>query len=475
MGTILEINSRIGDIVWGWPMLILLVGTGIVLTFRLKFIQIREFVYIIKSTLFKMFSKSSDGHGEVTAFQAVATALAATVGTGNIAGVALAIAIGGPGAIFWMWLSAFFGMATKFSEVVLAIVYREKNKDGSISGGPMYYIKNGIKMPWLAKFFAMFGMLATLGTGNMTQSNAVASVLDQTFGINKLFVGCVLAILAGIVIIGGIKRIGVVTEKLVPFMAAFYIIGAIVIIAKNIGAVPGAFALIFGSAFSTQAMKGGFAGASVKLMMKMGISRGVFTNEAGLGTAPIAHAAATTDHPVRQGMWGIFEVLMDTLVICTMTALVIIVTGQWNSGLQGAVLTTTAFETGFKGGSFVVAFGLTFFAFSTILGWAYYGERCMEFLFGKKSVIFYRIVFIPAIVVGSIGGLQAVWAISDTLNGLMAIPNLIAIFMLQGVVVSMVKDFFADPDYVRESHHEYISALPITEEDKKAVGNLIMK
>ena len=381
MGTILEINSRIGDIVWGWPMLILLVGTGIVLTFRLKFIQIREFVYIIKSTLFKMFSKSSDGHGEVTAFQAVATALAATVGTGNIAGVALAIAIGGPGAIFWMWLSAFFGMATKFSEVVLAIVYREKNKDGSISGGPMYYIKNGIKMPWLAKFFAMFGMLATLGTGNMTQSNAVASVLDQTFGINKLFVGCVLAILAGIVIIGGIKRIGVVTEKLVPFMAAFYIIGAIVIIAKNIGAVPGAFALIFGSAFSTQAMTGGFAGASVKLMMKMGISRGVFTNEAGLGTAPIAHAAATTDHPVRQGMWGIFEVLMDTLVICTMTALVIIVTGQWNSGLQGAVLTTTAFETGFKGGSFVVAFGLTFFAFSTILGWAYYGERCMEFLF----------------------------------------------------------------------------------------------
>ena len=460
---------------WGVILIILLVGTGIFYTFRLKFIQIREFVYIIKSTLFKMFSKSSDGHGEVTAFQAVATALAATVGTGNIAGVALAIAIGGPGAIFWMWLSAFFGMATKFSEVVLAIVYREKNKDGSISGGPMYYIKNGIKMPWLAKFFAMFGMLATLGTGNMTQSNAVASVLDQTFGINKLFVGCVLAILAGIVIIGGIKRIGVVTEKLVPFMAAFYIIGAIVIIAKNIGAVPGAFALIFGSAFSTQAMTGGFAGASVKLMMKMGISRGVFTNEAGLGTAPIAHAAATTDHPVRQGMWGIFEVLMDTLVICTMTALVIIVTGQWNSGLQGAVLTTTAFETGFKGGSFVVAFGLTFFAFSTILGWAYYGERCMEFLFGKKSVIFYRIVFIPAIVVGSIGGLQAVWAISDTLNGLMAIPNLIAIFMLQGVVVSMVKDFFADPDYVRESHHEYISALPITEEDKKAVGNLIMK
>ena len=281
--------------------------------------------------------------------------------------------------------------------------------------------------------------------------------------------------ISAIVIIGGDKRIGVVTEKLVPFMAAFYIIGAIVIIAKNIRAVPGAFALIFGSAFSTQAMTGGFAGASVKLMMKMGISRGVFTNEAGLGTAPIAHAAATTDHPVRQGMWGIFEVLMDTLVICTMTALVIIVTGQWNSGLQGAVLTTTAFETGFKGGSFVVAFGLTFFAFSTILGWAYYGERCMEFLFGKKSVIFYRIVFIPAIVVGSIGGLQAVWAISDTLNGLMAIPNLIAIFMLQGVVVSMVKDFFADPDYVRESHHEYISALPITEEDKKAVGNLIMK
>lgn len=460
MQVILDINAMIGNIVWGWPMLILLVGTGIALSIRLKFIQVGKFGYIMKSTLFKMFEKGQSGEGEVTAFQAVSTALAATVGTGNIAGVAMAIATGGPGAVFWMWMSAFFGMATKFSEVVLAITYREKESDGSFSGGPMYYIKNGIKIPWLAKVFALFGALASFGIGNMTQSNSIAQALNTKFGINAWVTGIVLAVLAGIVILGGIKRIAGVTEKLVPFMAAFYIIGAIVILILNITHIPGAFALIFGSAFSAKAAVGGFAGATLKQVMKMGIARGVFTNEAGLGSAPIAHAAAKTDHPVRQGMWGVFEVFVDTIVICTMTALVILVTGQWDSGLQGAALTSAAFDTGFKGGGVIVAIGLTLFAFSTILGWAYYGERCTDFLFGKQAVTIYRVLYVPFIVIGGVGGLQEVWAISDTLNGLMAIPNLIAVFMLQSVVFIMVKDFMKDPDRVRKSEDEYMKLLP---------------
>lgn len=464
MKFILDINSMIGNIVWGWPMLILLVGTGIVLSIRLNFIQVGKFGYIMKNTLFKMFEKGEGGEGEVTAFQAVSTALAATVGTGNIAGVAMAIATGGPGAVFWMWMSAFFGMATKFSEVVLAITYREKEADGSYSGGPMYYIKNGIKIPWLAKVFALFGALASFGIGNMTQSNSIAQALNAKFGINAWITGIVLAVLAGIVILGGIKRIASVTEKLVPLMAAFYIIGAIVILIINIAQIPGAFGLIFSSAFSAKAAIGGFAGATLKQVMKMGIARGVFTNEAGLGSAPIAHAAAKTDHPVRQGMWGVFEVFVDTIIICTMTALVILVTGQWDSGLQGAALTSAAFDSGFSGGGLIVAIGLTLFAFSTILGWAYYGERCTDFLFGKQAVQVYRILYVPFIVIGGIGGLQEVWAISDTLNGLMAIPNLIGVFMLQSVVFIMVKDFMKDPDRVRKSEDEYIKLLP---EDKR--------
>lgn len=460
MEAILKLNAMIGDIVWGWPMLILLVGTGIIMSIRLNFVQVVRFAYIMKNTLFKMFAKPEDGEGEISAFQAVSTALAATVGTGNIAGVAMAIAVGGPGAIFWMWMSAFFGMATKFAEVVLSITYRVKESDGSFSGGPMYYIKNGVKIPWLANAFALFGALASFGIGNMTQSNSIAEALNASFGLNKLMVGVILAVLAGIVILGGIKRIAGVTEKLVPLMAAFYILGALLIIILNISHVPEAFGLIFGSAFSAQAAVGGFAGAALKQVMKMGIARGVFTNEAGLGSAPIAHAAATTDHPVRQGLWGVFEVFVDTILICTMTALVILVTGQWSSGLKGAALTSSAFQVGFKGGGFVVSIGLTLFAFSTILGWAYYGEKCMEFLFGKKSVLVYRLIYVPVVAVGAIGGLQEVWAISDTLNGLMAIPNLIGVFMLQGVVLTLVKDFWKDPDRKRKSESEYLNLLP---------------
>lgn len=461
MEQILKINGVINGIVWGWPMLVLLIGTGILMTVVLKGIQFTKFNYIIKNTLFAMFKKPTGDHaGEVTPFQAVSTALAATVGTGNIAGVALAIAVGGPGAVFWMWLCALIGMATKYSEVVLAITYREVADDGSISGGPMYYIKNGLHIPALAKTFALFGMLASFGIGNMTQSNSIAQSLNQTFNVSPMIVGIVFAILTGIVILGGIKRIGVVTERLVPFMAAFYIIGAMVIIILNIGKVPAAFGLIFSSALTGHAAVGGFAGSTLKLCMKMGVARGVFTNEAGLGSAPIAHAAAMVDHPVRQGIWGVFEVFMDTIVICTMTALVVMVSGQWSSGLQGAALTTAAFEAGFKGGGLIVAIGLMLFAFSTILGWAYYGERCAEFLLGPKSVMIYRLIYTPVVLVGAIGGLEQIWAITDTLNGLMAIPNLVGLIMLNGVVVIMTKDFFKNPDKIRKDPKEYLSLLP---------------
>lgn len=460
MTTILAINKMIGDVVWGPPMLLLLLGTGILLSIMTAFIVIRKFGYIMVSTLFKMFKKSGHGEGEVSAFQAVSTALAATVGTGNIAGVALAIAVGGPGAVFWMWISAIFGMTTKFSEVILAITYRKKNQDGSFSGGPMYYISRGLGYKWLAGLFATFAMIASFGIGCMTQSNSIADALKASFNVSPYVVGLVLAGLAAIVILGGIKRIGQVTEKLVPLMALFYIIGALTIIVINYKEIPNAFGMIFKSAFTGHAAAGGFAGATMMMALRNGLSRGVFTNEAGLGSAPIAHAAATTDHPVRQGMWGVFEVFMDTLVICTMTALVVLVSGTWDSGLQGAALTSAAFDEGFTGGKYIVSIGLTLFAFSTILGWSYYGEKCTEYILGRKFVTPYRVVFICLVFVGAIGGLQSIWAISDTLNGLMAIPNLIGLVLLSGVVVIMVKDFFKDPYKIRKSEEEYLEALP---------------
>ena len=450
MDKLMEINGIINSFVWGPPMLILLVGTGIYLTLRTNFMSIGKLGYILKSTLLKMFSKEQKGEGEVTAFQAVATALAATVGTGNVAGVATAIAIGGPGAVFWMWFSAIFGMTTKYGEVVLSINYREKTPDGRFVGGPMYYIDKGLKMKWLAYVFAAFGAIAAFGIGNMVQSNSVAASLEVTFGVNKLATGIVLAVLAAVVIIGGIKRIGQVTELLVPFMAAFYILGGLIIIFVNISHVGEAFALIFGSAFTGHAAVGGFVGSTMKLAMTKGIARGVFSNEAGLGSAPIAHAAATTDHPVRQGLWGVFEVFMDTIVICSITALAIMLSGVWNSGETGAALTTQAFNEGLPGiGGYIVSIGILLFAFSTILGWAYYGERCAEFLFGPKINIIYRILWIPFVVIGSIGGLNMLWDLADTLNGLMAIPNLIGVLGLSGVVIKLTKEFFAK-QYVEE-------------------------
>lgn len=445
MDALLEFNSWLNGIVWGPYMLILLVGTGVYLTIRTNFFAIFKLGFVLRHTFFKIFKKGQLGEGEITPFQALATALSATVGTGNIAGVATAIAIGGPGAIFWMWVSAVFGMTTKFGEVVLAIKSREKKEDGRFVGGPMYYLEKGLGMKWLAVIFSIFGAVAAFGIGNMVQSNSVAAALEASFGIDKLATGILLAVGASAVILGGLKRIAKVTEKLVPFMAAFYIIGALVIILANISKLPHAFGLIFGSAFSGTAATGGFAGATLMMAMRRGVARGVFSNEAGLGSAPIAHAAATTDHPVRQGLWGVFEVFVDTLVICSLTALAILTSGVWTAGKTGAALTTEAFNSVIPGGGgFIVAIGILLFAFSTILGWSYYGERCAEYILGKGVNTVYRILWIPFIVIGAIGGLEPIWDVADTLNGLMAIPNLIGLLLLSGVIVKLTNEFFAN-------------------------------
>lgn len=444
-----QINGIVNKFVWGPYMLILVVGTGILYTFRTGFFQIGKFGYTMKNTIMKMFAKTEVDEGEITPFQAVSTALAATVGTGNIAGVATAIASGGPGALFWMWVAAFFGMMTKFAEVVLAIQYREKAEDGTWAGGPMYYIKNGLNLKWLATIFAALTAVAGFGIGNMTQSNSIASALNDTFNIPPMVTGVVIAIATGLIILGGLKRIASVTEMLVPFMAAFYIVGGLVVIVMNASNLPAAFGEIFSSAFTGRAAVGGFAGSTVMYAMRFGIARGVFTNEAGLGSAPIAHAAAKVDHPVQQGLWGVFEVFIDTIVIASITGLAIISTGVWKEGLTGTSLTTAAFNSVIPFGGIVVAIGLLLFAFSTILGWSFYGEKAMEYLFGSNSVKFYRMVWIPLVFIGSISSLDLVWGIADTLNGLMMIPNLIGLLGLSGVVIKLTKEYFTDKTVIK--------------------------
>lgn len=450
MDKVIEINKVVNDFVWGPPILVLIVGAGLYLSIMTKFFSVTKIGYILKNTLMKIFTKEQRGEGEVTAFQAVATALAGTVGTGNIAGVATAIALGGPGAVFWMWLAAILGMTTKFSEVVLAVHYREKTPDNRFVGGPMYYITNGLKQKWLGVIFAIFGMFAAFGIGNMVQSNSVAAAMQTSFSVDPLITGIVLAVITALVIIGGIKRIGAFTEKLVPFMAAIYILGGLVIIITNGSHIPEAFGLIFGHAFTPTAATGGFAGATLGAAIRYGIARGVFTNEAGLGSAPIAHAAATTDHPVRQGLWGVFEVFLDTIVLCSITALSILVSPMWqqidpltNKPFTGAALTTAAFSEALPGGGYIVAVGIILFAYSTIIGWEYYGERCTEYLFGPKSIWVYRILWIPPVVLGAIGGLEDIWDLADTLNALMAFPNLIGVLLLSPVIFKLTKEFFA--------------------------------
>jgi len=459
MTSVIEsINSAVNDFIWGVPAMICIIGVGLVLSFRTKFIQIRKFPYAMKVTIGRMFKKKEAADGAMTPFQAVCTALAATVGTGNIAGVAGAIAIGGPGAVFWMWISAILGMCTKFSEVTLAVHFREKNEKGELVGGPMYYIKNGLKKHWhwLAYLFSIFGVLTVFGTGNATQVNTITTAIDsalENYGIMSgdsaktvnLIIGIILAALLAMILLGGIKRIGQVTEKLVPFMALLYIVFAIGVITLNIQNIPSVFSLIIEGAFNPASVTGGAVG-SFCMSMKKGVSRGIFSNEAGLGTGSIAHACADTRKPVKQGFFGIFEVFVDTIVICTLTALVILCSEvPINFGsAAGAELTISGFTSTY--GSWVSIFtavAMCCFAFSTIVGWGLYGARCIEFLFGSKVNKPFMLVYSLVAIVGATMDLGLLWSIAETFNGLMAIPNLIAVFLLSGVVVKLVKEYFA--------------------------------
>lgn len=446
------INSKIHGLVWGVPMLVLILGTGIYMSVRTGFFQFTRLKLVFNQTLFAIFKKKSvtktKDKEAITQFQALSTALAATIGTGNIAGVATAISMGGPGAVFWMWVSAFFGMMTSYAENVLGIYFRRKNPKGEWSGGPMYYLEHGVGSKTLAVLFALFCALASFGIGNITQVNSISSALKESFGIPALATGIGLAVLVALIVVGGIKRIGQTTEKLVPFMALMYIVGAIAVILLNIHAVPGVFKLIFRDAFGLNAVAGGVSGAVMKHMVTMGLKRGVFSNEAGLGSAVMVNSASNVKEPAVQGMWGIFEVFVDTIVVCTLTALVILSTGVvgtiGSSGavLDGVPLVSAAFSHGFGqlAGKFV-SVAILLFAFSTVLGWSYYGEKAVEYLLGSRAVIGYKVLFVLVVVLGATMDLTLVWSIADTLNGLMAIPNLIGVLLLSGIVIKITNNY----------------------------------
>jgi len=453
LATIESINNVVNNFIWGVPAMICIVGVGLLLSIRTGFLQIRKFPYAMKVTIGRMLKKREASDGALTPFQAVCTALAATVGTGNIAGVAGAIAIGGPGAVFWMWISALLGMCTKFSEVTLAVHFREKNAEGDLVGGPMYYIKNGLKKQW--HWLAYLGVLTVFGTGNATQVNTITTAIDsalynygviseQNVSTLNLVIGIILAVLIGLILLGGIKRIGQVAEKLVPFMAVIYIILAIGVVILNYRNIPTVFASIFKGAFSPASVTGGAVG-SFFMSMKKGVSRGIFSNEAGLGTGSIAHACADTRKPVKQGFFGIFEVFVDTIVICTLTALVILCSGVpvGYGDAAGAELTILGFTSTY--GSWVsifTAIAMCCFAFSTIIGWGLYGTRCVEFLLGTRANRPFMILYALVAIVGATMELGLMWNIAETFNGLMVIPNLIAVFLLSGVVVRLVKEYF---------------------------------
>jgi AGCS family alanine or glycine:cation symporter len=425
-----------GGIIWGPPLLILLVGTGIYLTFRLGALQVRLLPYALKLVFTKNQDKKSEG--DISHFQALMTALAATVGVGNIVGVATAVVMGGPGAIFWMWLAGFFGMATKYGEAILAVKYRIKDHKGQMAGGPMYYLEHGLKQKWLGVLFAIFGAFAAFGIGNGTQSKAVADAMNNTFSVPYWLTGIVLVLFAGLVILGGIKWIGRVTSFFVPIMAAFYLICGLIIVVMNFNLIPEAFAIIFKYAFTGQAALGGAVGAAIRF----GIARGLFSNEAGLGSAPIAAAAAKSDIPGRQALVSMTQVLFDTLVICSITGITIVMSGQWeDKSISAGALTAEAWGTFLGGfGPILVSIGIIFFASSTILGWGYYGEKCFQYLFkSPAAVIGYRICFVLFIFVGATVSLNVIWALADVLNGLMAIPNLIGLLGLSGVIVLETK------------------------------------
>ena len=443
METLDAIVSKINAFAWGPPMLILLVGTGFWLTINLRGLQFTKLGHALYLALIKR-KEDGDAPGDITHFQALMTAMAATVGTGNIAGVATAIAIGGPGALFWMWITGLVGMATKYAEAILAVKYREVDENGEMCGGPMYYISKGLNMPWLGTMFAVFASIAAFGIGNMVQANSVADAVEATFNIPFWVTGVTLMALSAIVILGGIKSIAKVTSLLVPVMIVFYVAAALFIIFSHISEVPAALVFIVKQAFNPTAAVGGFAGATIMMAIRFGVARGVFSNESGLGSAPIAAAAAQTKSPTTQALVSMTQTFIDTILVCSMTGLVLVLTGVWSNGQTGAELTTTAFNAGIPGGGYIVTVGIILFAYSTILGWCYYGEKSIEYLFGVKSILPYRIVFILFIGVGAVAKLSLVWNISDTLNGLMAIPNLIGLILLTPVVVSETKKYFAE-------------------------------
>ncbi len=452
MGKFLDIvsfvNGKVNGVVWGPVMLTLLIGTGLFLSIITGFLQFRKFGFAFKNTIGGVFSKKQHNKDEsgVSPFQAVATAMAGTIGTGSIAGIATAIVAGGPGAVFWMWISALLGMVTKYSEILLSLKYREKNEKGEWIGGPMYYIKNGLNLKWLAVLFAVFAAIACLGTGNATQSNSISVALNSTIGVPVWITGVVLTVIVSAVILGGMRRIASVNEKLVPFMAVFYVVCAVVALVINCGKIPAAFALIFKEAFNFKAAAGGAAGYGIMQAMHYGFARGVFSNEAGLGSAPMAHAASSTKNPVEQGLWGMFEVFFTTIIICTFSALIILTTGIWSGGqYDGAALSIASFNAIIPGiGEVGVTLATIFFALSTILGWAYYGEVCVEYLSNKNknAVLVYRFIYVAMVFVGAVGNLELIWSISETMNGLMAIPNLIGVIGLYKIVKDLTKEYF---------------------------------
>lgn len=429
--------------IWGVPLLVLLVGTGVLLTVRLRGIQVTMLGHALRETFAR--PKSNEA-GDISHFKALMIALAATIGTGNIIGVATAITVGGPGALFWMWLTAAVGMATKYAEGVLAVKYRVVDANGEMAGGPMYYLERGLGQKWLGVLFALFGALASFGIGNMVQANAIAANLHDALGVSQILTGVVLTVCTAAVILGGVKKIGSVSAVLVPVMAVGYVSGCLLILIRFAGEVPGALALVFRDAFTGTAATGGFLGATVMLAIQKGVSRGVFSNESGLGSAPIAAAAAKTNEPCEQALVSMTGTFIDTIIICSMTGLVLIVTGAWHSGAAVTTLTRSAFDIGLPGnfGGFIVSFGIIFFAYSTILGWAYYGEKCLEYLWGVKALLPYRLVYSLCVAVGAAVKLELVWNFADVMNGLMAIPNLIGLLGLSGVIVAETNRFLGD-------------------------------
>ena len=444
---LVDFVGEVSSFVWGPPMLILLVGTGIYLTFLLKGLQFRSLFHSLYLALIKR-KESGAAEGDITHFQALMTALAATVGTGNIAGVATAIYVGGPGALFWMWMTGLVGMATKYSEAVLAVKYREKDEAGNMRGGPMYYISKGLGWKWLGSLFAMFAAIAAFGIGNMVQSNSVADAVQANFGVPLWVTGIILAVATALVILGGIKSIARVTQVFVPIMIIFYMLAGLVVVIINFTLIPETFALILKSAFNPTAVSGGFLGAMVMQTIRFGVARGVFSNESGLGSSAIAAAAAQTKNPVSQALVSMTQTFIDTIVVCSFTGFVIISTGAWTSGETGARLTSMAFSQGLPGewGGIIVTLGLIFFAYSTILGWSYYGEKSLEYLLGAKSVKPYRILFCIFVGIGAVAKLDLVWGIADVFNGLMAIPNLIGLLFLSKVIASETQKYYYSKD-----------------------------